>query len=306
VRVAFATTTEEILDGGDTDRVLHDAAFARAGIGLDHCVWWDSSVAWDAYDLIVIRSPWDYVERFEEFLAWLLRLDPLGTLRNPAGLVAWNLDKRYLAELAAGGVPVIPTRFVTSREELLTAVGSASGEIVVKPVVSAGSRMTGRFRADDPRATTLGERILDRGLTVMVQPAVRSVATEGETSAVLFDGVVSHSFRKGPILDLGGGLLGDRYLEQVEPRSMSLHQQEVVAAAWQWVAAEAERRFGATPPVLYARVDLVTLDDGTDVVLEIELAEPSFFLDIDPPAADRFAAAVRGQIEGTTASPLTS
>ena len=37
-------------------------------------------------------------------------------------------------------------------------------------------------------------------------------------------------------------------------------------------------RFGVDEPLLYARVDAVTADDGRIEVLEVELAEPSFFL----------------------------
>ena len=51
-------------------------------------------------------------------------------------------------------------------------------------------------------------------------------------------------------------------------------------------------RFQITEQLLYARVDVVTLEDGTDVVLEVELAEPAFFLGTDPDAATRFAAEV--------------
>ena len=41
---------------------------------------------------------------------------------------------------------------------------------------------------------------------------------------------------------------------------------------------------------------VVTLDDGSDVVLEAELAEPAFFFDIDPGAADRFAGVLAGRL----------
>jgi hypothetical protein len=56
-------------------------------------------------------------------------------------------------------------------------------------------------------------------------------------------------------------------------------------------------RFGVLEPLLYGRVDVVTLDDGTDVVLEVELVEPAFFLEVDPAAATRFAAEVGRRAE---------
>jgi glutathione synthase/RimK-type ligase-like ATP-grasp enzyme len=298
VTIAFATTTTDVVQEYDFDRALHDEAFASAGLSLDHCVWWDPDVSWEAYDLVVIRSPWDYVERLAEFRHWLRTVDAMGTLRNPAAVVEWNLDKRYLSELADQGVPVIPTQFVSTTEAAATALSSHGGEVVVKPVVSAGSRKTGRFEADDPSALALADDILAGGLAAMIQPCVASVATSGEISAILFNGAISHAIRKGPILSLGGGFLGGRYAEETSPASLSGRQREVVGAAAAAVGRLAAERFATTSPLLYARIDLVTLDDGSDVVLEVELAEPTFFLASDPDAAGRFVSAVQEQAGG--------
>jgi hypothetical protein len=210
-----------------------------------------------------------------------------------AALVAWNLDKRYLLELASAGVPVIPTRIACSSDELSDRLEMV-GEVVVKPVVSAGGLDTGRFAADDPSAFQLGQRILARGTPVMVQPAVSSVAVEGEIGAVLFSGRLSHSFRKGPMLALGGGGL-DGY-ELLEPVSLTPERDHLVGLAIDTVRQMAVRDLGMSGPPLYARVDLVRMDHGGDVVLEVELNEPSFFLPTDAEAADRFAAAVRGEV----------
>ena len=296
--MAFATTAPEVLAGADTDRAFHDQAFARAGVALDHQVWWDPDVGWEHYDLVVIRSPWDYLERLGEFRAWLSRMDGLGTLHNPAGLVRWNLDKRYLLDLGLRGVPVIPTRVASSETEVVELLGSARGEVVVKPSVSAGGRNTGRFAAGDERAAALARRILAEGAEVMVQPSIGSVATEGEWGAVLFDGVVSHSFGRGAILGPDGSHLGDDHLDRVAPRPLHTGERRVVEETMAVVAQLGADRFGLTRPPLYARVDLVTLDDGSEAVLEVELAEPSFFLSVDPAGADRFAAAVQGRLAG--------
>lgn len=293
VKIAFATTTADILQNDDFDRALHDEAFASVGASLDHCIWWDPDVPWEAYDLVVIRSPWDYVERLTEFRRWLRAVDALGTLRNPAPAVEWNLDKRYLSELADQGVPVIPTEIVSTTEAAAASLRSYGGEVVVKPVVSAGSRKTGRFDPEDPSALALAEEILAGGTAVMIQPCVASVATSGEISAILFNGAISHAIRKGPILSLGGGFLGGHYAEETSPASLTVGQGEVVRRAATAVGRLAAERFHITSPLLYARIDLVTLDDGRDVVLEVELAEPTFFLGADPDAAGRFVAAVR-------------
>ena len=296
MKVAFATTTDDVLNGEDTDREFHDEAFAQAGATLDHCVWWDAAIPWGDYELIVIRSPWDYVERLSEFRHWLHALDSLGTLRNPAPVVEWNLDKSYLLELAARGIPITPTEMAWNAVEARRALRSIDGEVVVKPVISAGSRQTGRFAHDDPLAPSLAERILAQGTPVMIQPCVSSVTTSGETSAIVFNGSISHAVRKGPILAPGGVFLGGAYAEDITPTSLTVPQQKVVLDTVAVLKELASERFGLENPLLYARVDLVTLDDGTEAVLEVELAEPSLFLSTDPESAGRFLGAVEEHV----------
>jgi len=125
---------------------------------------------------------------------------------------------------------------------------------------------------------------------VLVQPAVASVAADGEVSTLVFGGSVSHTVRKGPLLALGGGLLGGTYTEHLAPEILTPARRAVVDETVDAVGRLVGDRFGVTEPLLYARIDVVTLDDGTDVVLEVELAEPSFFLRADPDAAARFTA----------------
>jgi glutathione synthase/RimK-type ligase-like ATP-grasp enzyme len=287
--VVFATAPPEHSGEYDTDRPLHDRACAAWGIDLDHRVWSDAEVPWGDYDLVVVRSTWDYLDHLEEFRSWLARVGDLGTLQNPASVIAWNLDKGYLLDLADAGVPVIPTTVCTTSDEVDLVLAGGHGEVVVKPAVSAGSRLTGRFVARDPAAAALATDILATGARVLVQPAVASVATDGEVATLVFGGEISHAVRKGPILALGGGLVGGSYTESLAPERLTPSRRDVVEAASAAVGALVGERFGVVDPLLYARFDLVTLDDGTDVVLEAELAEPAFFFPTDPRAADRFA-----------------
>ena len=295
-RVAFATAPAEYLGSDDTDRPLHEAAAGAAGYRLEHVVWSDPGVAWDRFDLVVVRSTWDYLAHLEEYLAWLARLDELGTLYNPGRVITWNLDKRYLLDLSAAGVPIIPTRVCEDGAEVVGALADVPGEVVVKPVVSAGSRLTGRFAAGDPAAPALSEQILAGGTAVMVQPAVASVAVAGEVSTLVFGGTVSHTVRKAPILALGGGLVGGFYRERLASELLTPGRRAVVDAATTGVGHLVADRFDVEGPLLYARVDVVTLDDGTHVVLEVELAEPAFFLEFDPGAAGRFATEVARRV----------
>jgi glutathione synthase/RimK-type ligase-like ATP-grasp enzyme len=296
MRIAFATTSSDVLEGDlDLDRVHHEVSFAKAGIVLDYCIWWDPAVSWNDYDLIVIRSTWDYVERLEEFREWLRRLDSLGTLRNPAPVVEWNLDKSYLLELHAEGLPIVPTRIVSKVTEIPAALMAITGDVIVKPTISAGSRNTGRFSNDDPRALQLSRQVLADGMAVMIQPCVPSVTDTGEVSAVLFNGAVSHVVRKGPILALGGEFLNGSYDEKVQPETLTSQQQRIVERTSELLRRFSVERFGLTDEFLYARIDMVTLEDGEDVVLEVELAEPTLFLSVDRDASERFVDAVTRQ-----------
>ncbi len=292
VRVAFVTAPGATIGHDDTDRTFHEAASSAAGIDLHHVEWSDTAVDWEVYDLVVLRSAWDYLDHLDAFRSWLRRVGALGTLHNPAPVVEWNLDKRYLMDLASAGVPVIPTRVCADAADAADALAAHDCEVVVKPAVSAGSRLTGRFAPGDPAATALAVAVLAEGTPVLVQPAVGSVATDGEVSTLLFAGRVSHSVRKGPLLALGGGLVGGAYVERLAPETLTPSRRAVVESASATVGRQVAELFGVTEPLLYARVDVVTLDDGSDVVLEVELAEPAFFLEVDPAAAVRFAAEV--------------
>jgi len=293
VRVAYVTTDLERVGHEDVDRPFHERAAAAAGLGLEHPCWGDPDVDWDAYDLVVLRSPWDYTTRQREFLEWLDRVESLAAVHNPPSLVRWNLDKHYLADLAEAGVPVIPTAFADSEAEVVSTLRSHHGDpIVVKPSISAGSRNTGRFAADAPGALALARTILAEGLSVMIQPFARSVDEEGELALVHFDGTFGHAFRKGAMLAPGGGLRGGEYRENVQPAQPSEEQLAAGRAVEAAVHRLCRDRFGVSAPLLYARYDLVTLDDGSPALLEAELFEPCFFLHVAPDSARLLADAV--------------
>ena len=116
--------------------------------------WDDPTVNWGRFDTVLLRSPWDYTERLPEFLAWAERVDRATLLLNPLNVVRWNTDKHYLADLAAVGIPTVPTTFVEPDAEPMEALSrfleafADVDEFVVKPTVSAGSRDTQRYRRD--------------------------------------------------------------------------------------------------------------------------------------------------------------
>ena len=274
-RVALVTAAQWPDLDDDGPELL--AALDRAGVDGSPVVWDDRSVDWSSYDLSVVRSTWDYVPRREEFLAWAAGVPRLA---NPAEVLSWNTDKRYLGQLAAAGVPVVPTEFVAPGEPLQV----PAYEHVVKPTVSAGAADTERFAAGED-STAHATALLDAGRTVMVQPYQSAIDQAGETALFFFAGRFSHAARKAPILVPE---LTERLAVAVTPAQAGPAELAVAEAALAAVP------FGA--PLLYARVDVVPGPDGSPVVMELELTEPCLFLDRSAGAADRFAAAVRSSV----------
>jgi glutathione synthase/RimK-type ligase-like ATP-grasp enzyme len=282
--VALATC--RALPTGDEDATELLAATGAAGLDADWRVWDDPAVDWDSYDLVVIRSTWDYVPRRDDFAAWAASVPRLA---NPADVVAWDTDKTYLRELAEAGIPVVPTAWLTPAA---SDDWPSWPDLVVKPTISAGSRDTARYGPDEQdRARDHARRLLDAGRAVMVQPYLSGVDTEGESALVYVGGEFSHSVRKAAVLRPGDAAETD---ELWRPEEIT---ERKPAAAEQ---ALAERILAAVPGgagrLLYARVDLLPGPDGAPVLVELELAEPSLFLSVVPGSADRLAAAIRNSL----------
>ncbi|NUU21150.1 MAG: hypothetical protein HOV68_06485 [Streptomycetaceae bacterium] len=285
-RVALATCAE--LPELDEDETAPIAPLAARGIAAEPAVWDDPKVDWDAYDLVVVRSTWDYFERRDAFVAWA---ETVPRLANPADVIRWNTDKTYLRELAAADVPVAETTWLTpDRAGPLP----TDGEYVVKPAVSGGSRDTGRYDLADPGqralAAGLATRLLAEGRTVMVQPYLHAVDTVGETALLFLGGHYSHAIRKDALLDGPVEEIGLYKPETVGPRTATDSELHAAQRALAAVPGGAER-------LLYARVDVIPDADGRPVVLELELTEPSLFLRYADGAPERFADAVAAHLK---------
>jgi len=281
-RIALASCAE--LPGLDEEGQLLLTALRERGADATAVVW-DGDAAWEDFDLVVLRGTWDYAERIDEFLAWTDHVASVTRLLNPAPVVRWNTDKRYLAGLEDAGVPIVPTQFLEPGDE--PAHRFEDVEHVVKPVVSAGSRDTlrlGVHQVDRSRAHTAS--LLHRRRPVMVQPYLHEVDDLGETALLYLDGAFSHAMRKGPLLTPDMELVADLFAqEDMSPRDPSAAEREVGEAVLDALPE------GYADELLYARVDLLPSPDGP-LLLEVELTEPSLFLEHHLPAVDVLADAV--------------
>jgi glutathione synthase/RimK-type ligase-like ATP-grasp enzyme len=256
---------------------LIDASLRARGLEPVWVVWDDSAVDWDAFALVVVRSAWDYAERWEEFLHWAARVP---RLENPLPVVRFGVDKeQYLGALARAGVPVVPTEFLHPGEAF-----RVPGEpFVVKPAISAGGRRSARFEGGDPAGEELVREILAAGDTAMVQPLVQN---GGESALVFVDSAYSHSLWRSAALPLGASRDVLYLEEELGSHEGTPGERRVAESAVALLPA----------PTLYARVDLL---DG--LVLELEVVEPSLYLSYSPSAADRLATAISARLAADTA-----
>ncbi|HEX6177344.1 MAG TPA: hypothetical protein VF057_03225 [Thermoanaerobaculia bacterium] len=273
MRVALATS-EKWPQLSPDEQSLGDE-LTRVGIFAEAAVWSDPDVAWSEFDLVVIRSCWDYHLRLDEFLEWLDQLEEEGVpVENEPSVVRWNAHKSYLLDLERQGVPIPATLLLRQGSKV---PHPEAAKLVVKPAVSASAYETHLVNA--MQAPQLLERLLGRG-DVIVQEYVHEVASEGEWSLVYFDRVLSHAVKKAP-------KSGDFRVQ--EEHGGSSEPGEPPAP----VLLVAEKALAAVDDdLLYARVDVVERASGS-LLMELELIEPSLFFRMDPLAAKRFADAVR-------------
>ncbi|HET7709468.1 MAG TPA: hypothetical protein VFK50_08055 [Sphingomicrobium sp.] len=240
---------------------------------------WTQAGDLTCYDLILPLVVWGYHLRYAEWLAFLDRCerDCLPVV-NPPALLRWNSDKAYLAEFDAMGLPTVHTIAVDALDaHALAEARSRFGcsQLVVKPPVSASATGTFKTGLNDPiPAEAAGRRML-------IQPYMASVAEVGEYSIMLFDDVYSHAIVKRPKAGdfrvqphLGGSE------EPCPPPAGAIELAQAALAA-------------APAPATYARVDLIADEQGDLRIMELELIEPSLWIDHAPDAGAAFARSVR-------------
>jgi hypothetical protein len=252
------------------------------GYDAEAVVWDDPSMDWGRFDLAVIRNTWDYPARRTEFVHWARRVPRLA---NPADVIVWNTDKRYLAQLAAAGIPTVPTSWLDPHDRVVL---PPRGRHVLKPSVGAGSLDAAAFSLhDEHEAALAGEhaaRLLNSGRTVMVQPYVEAIEELGEAALIFLGNEFSHAITKSAMLAgerdaAAGGLFLEETITARQPSAIELDA--------------AHRALDAVPGgpdrLVYARVDLVPDAKGDPLLIELELTEPSLYLGYSDGAAQRFA-----------------
>ena len=272
--------TCQVLPEPDVDAAPLAVALAAAGFDAALVAWDDPAADWDAAIPTILRSTWNYPLALDRFLAWVDRAAAAAPLLNPPAVVRANVHKRYLLELAARGVPTVPTTLVERGETCEL----PRERLVIKPEVGAASLDAQVFAPGDPAAAAHLAALTARG-AALVQPYLASIEAYGERSLVMIDGELSHAIRKTP-----------RFSGEDERVTGPF----AIADDERTVALAALAPYG---DLLYGRVDVARDAAGQPLVMELELVEPSLFFDWCPGSAERYARALLRRLTGTRSAP---
>jgi len=299
--VSDATTLTKTSEGGGYNAAVDDRLLTEALGALGYAaqrVAWDRPEDWSQFAGIVLRSPWNYVDRLSQFRGWLEQVSTVNVVINHRALVEWNLKKTYLAELAESGVAVVPTLYtkLEAGPKTLTEISDEMGwnEVVVKPVVSASSRDTYRVDRSTFESFEVDWARLCRKQAMMIQPFRESIVDFGELSLVFFAGEFSHAIHKR-------GAAGEFRVQQefggsyrvIEPGTAMLRLADCVLQT-------------LPQPPSYCRIDLVRDLSGAFELIELELIEPELWLREQPEAPARFAQAIADSLVSARAGDRMS
>ncbi|HET9838749.1 MAG TPA: hypothetical protein VFR84_10975 [Candidatus Angelobacter sp.] len=284
-RVALITWSG-LTEGAESEQLLIPL-LAQRGVEAELVDWSDSSADFTAFDLLVLRSCWDYHLHYDAFAGWLRTTARTVPVLNRLETVLWNSNKFYLRELESLGIEIAPACFVPGGQELSSReLAQIEGwpDTVVKPAVSASAHKTYRFKKGTlPQPQKLKE--LMKHQPFLVQQFVPEIQTRGEISFIYIDGAYSHAVLKRPgsddfrvQLEHGGSA------EQYRPPAALLQQADEIA-----------RTVPQVRDSLYCRIDAVE-KDGRLLLMELELIEPELFLGLAEGAAERFAAAIASRV----------
>jgi len=279
-RCAFLTMA--CMEGFVSDDELAYAPLRERGWVVEAVAWNRPGVDWARYDLVVIRSTWDYQNSPTEFLAVLEEISRSGThLENAIDLVRGNMNKEYLRDLERRGISIVPTMWGSDLGPVdpMRIMGALDAdEVVLKPVIGANADHAFRLGRGSSLWSEAAVAFADRAY--LAQPFIASVVTVGEYSLFFFDGQLSHVILKTP--KLHDFRVQEEHGGNIAPAPAS---PELVSAAEKVMAA-----IEGCP--LYARVDLVQLQDQSYGLMELEIIEPALYLRMDKEAPDRFACAI--------------
>lgn len=259
--------SQGVANDEDTELIIF---LTNKGLDVFPAIWNDENVDWSGFDVVVIKSPWDYHNHLKEFLNWLEHVENLGVkVLNSVEIIKWNSDKHYLKDIAEKGLPVIPAEYLKKDSAFSNQFFDLfkTDKLVVKPCVSAGAQNTITVSKDNLDERSMEIEQLLKEQDYMVQPFVEEIKN-GEWSFLFFNGKYSHCSLKTP-------KQGDFRVQHYHGGSISYPTPEPLHIE------QAGAYLKSLPQsTLYARVDGVLINNSFHL-MELELIEPYLFLNSD-------------------------
>ncbi|CAN5651295.1 hypothetical protein BH10CYA1_BH10CYA1_14940 [soil metagenome] len=260
----------------DADDRLVAAQLEERGYECAIADWRDQTIDWTKAGICVLRSTWNYHLHYPEFLAWLSTVSKQTTLWNDSDLVRWNSNKRYLFDLQRASIPIVPTvLFEQSSPANLISVLDEYGwtKGILKPVVGLSTFGVRKIARSEEDIQLHLNKMLESS-DVLLQPFIETVHERGERALVFLGREYSHTIRKSAFQPLAQAGEAGETLEQPDESELQMARQ---------VLAEVKK------PVAFARIDLIRDAAGRDLLMELELVEPSLYLNMFPSAISKFA-----------------
>ena len=270
---AYDTTTVESED----DKLL--LFLKDKGLNIEKIIWNDAHINWEDYSLAILKSPWDYFDLIEDFYKWLDLLEAKKVkLLNPIDVVRWNSNKKYLQEIEAAGLKIIPSAFINKQENVILKhffEKFNTNKLIVKPCISGGAKNTFKVTLENVEEVNQKLNQLIQNEDLIIQPFLPEILESGEWSFIFFNSIYSHSLIKQ-------AKPGDFRVQPAHGGTVHPQQpdEELITTAQQYVTFFAKN-------CLYARVD-GTVVNGEFLLMELELIEPFLFLNTDPQNYEKY------------------
>lgn len=268
--------TETILE---EDRILTQA-LEQKGLKVTRTNWDNPVFNWAETGYVILRTPWDYFSRYDEFAPWLEKAARLTRFINPVDIINWNIDKHYMLELQDAGINIPPTIFIEPGDQrtLAEITGELKwDEFILKPAISGGAWHTYRISKDEILQHEQIYKELIQERSMLIQEYQKSITTHGEVSYMVIGGKYTHAILKRGkgsdfrIQESFGGTIQD-YIPSKEEIDFA---QNVVK--------------NSKPGILYARVDVMWDNNNILTLGELEVFEPALWLRRNPDAAELLA-----------------
>jgi len=275
-------TCREYPDLTEDDQLLIPALKEKKIIAKP-VVWNDGPLEPNEFDLLIVRSPWDYYLTTAEFISWINKATSAGyKILNKPEIIKRNLHKSYLKELQRRGVLTadimfIPKKSVLKLEDVFER--KRFKKVVIRPAISAGGYENYLVPREEAESfNPIAEKILETS-DLMIQDYIEEIETRGEYSFIFLNGEYSHAVIRSvapgefrAFEEFGGTV------EAFKPTADMID-----------MAYDINDALGFD--TLYSRVDGIMANDEFKLI-ELQMFEPKLFFGKNEKSVKRFVEAV--------------